>query len=75
MKIELVLRNPPPAGMRLDATYRLEPVIEGGDTLMGYTIWNADTGAFVMFVTDDEVHHERNDKRGRAVDRGRKAAL
>lgn len=54
MKIELVLRDPPRA-MQLGGVYQLEPVIEGGDTLIGYTIWRADTGEFVMFVTDDEV--------------------
>jgi hypothetical protein len=30
MKIEFTLRDPPPPGLRFDATYRLEPVLEQG---------------------------------------------
>jgi hypothetical protein len=36
--------------LRPGHAYRLEPVIEDGDTLL-----DAETGSFVMFVTDQQV--------------------
>jgi hypothetical protein len=50
---ELAIEGDHPA-MRVGKTYTFDPVFEE-DELLGYVVHNAETGAFVMFVTDDEV--------------------